>query len=157
MRLTDGRVMGIGARCGTIDARLTGWQPTACPRDEHAGGAFVALSDGGLLAAAGGTQDHPLASAEMWDPRTGRWSAIVPMNTARSQAWGASLPGDGVLVAGSSGAGVEVWSPAENRWSANTDLPAAVTRIVQPRNGPNVLELAIPDGNSRMWTWRAGP
>jgi putative intracellular protease/amidase len=109
------------------------WQaaaPMNVPR-EYCGG--VLLKDGKVLAVSG----HPLdgksiASAEVYDPESDRWTATGSLNQARNGGDGATLLLDGrVLLAGdhdnSTGAlsGAETYDPATGSWARTGSLQRA--------------------------------
>ena len=92
------------------------------------------LADGRVLVAGGNGKEGALASAEVFDPATRRWSATGGLTTARV-VHTATLLGDGrVLVAGglntASGselASAELYDPGENTWNATGSLAVART------------------------------
>ena len=90
------------------------------PRTRHAA---VRLLDGRVLVA-GGTSTDPataetLASAELWDPTTGRFSATGRMITARSDATATLLADGRVLIAGGDTPGSDAATVSE---PASTEL-----------------------------------
>ena len=93
---------------------------------------MVRLADGRVLVAGGSTSNDATSkrSADIFDPRTNRWSPASPMHRARSSASSVLLPGGGVLVVGGSGTiirhgdlfnvflrSAEVYHPAIDRWT----------------------------------------
>jgi large repetitive protein len=150
--LSDGRVLGIGAVCGTIGRALERWEPTACPAESHAGAA--ALEDGRVLVVGGEgkAQDIPSDSAELWDPKTGSWRRVHPMTVGRYNATVVALPGGGALVAGGETQGIEVWDAAQDRWRLNTELDGAPRSLVKTTDG--VLVDVRGAGDARLWLWR---
>jgi hypothetical protein len=154
VQLADGRVMGLGPRCGTIDERLRSWEPVSCPNSAHSGGAFLALPGGGV-AALGGTdasQAEPSAAAETWDPKTKQWTTLPPMNAGRYQAYAVAVRDGRIVVGGPPAFGIELWNPKTAEWSVNADLPAPVGRLLQGTSGDVIADTLNHDPN-RMWRW----
>jgi hypothetical protein len=145
IRLADGRVLiagGLGQTSLLASAELfdprrasagsAGGAPEMLPAGPMtaARGAPMAvlLADGRVLIAGGQGQDNgkvarapgegsaPLASAELFDPRTNTFSATGQMATARTGGTLLRLPGGKVLVAGGQGskalASAELFDPA---------------------------------------------
>jgi Galactose oxidase, central domain len=69
----------------------------------RAGHTATLLSGRQVLVAGGETASGQLASAELYDPATGSWSATGSMNTARGQHTATLLSDGHVLVAGGLG------------------------------------------------------
>jgi len=112
------------------------WTTTGSLAQRRAFFAMEVLPSGKVLAAAGqailGGDDTVTATAEIYDPDTGRWSSAASMATARTLPCSAVVPGGEVLVAGGSGlAGnldtAEVYDPATDTWAA-TAGPMSVRR-----------------------------
>jgi len=109
--LPDGRVLILGASPGSSAVELydptTGtFSPTGLPLTTRISYSATTLSDGRVLIIGGFTfsngfrQAEPLASAEVYDPKTGTFGPTGPMTTAREYS-SATLLSDGrVLVAG---------------------------------------------------------
>lgn len=96
-------------------------------RREYAGG--VRLKDGRVLAVSG----HPLkgksiASAELYDSQSGKWSDTGQLNQARNGGNAATLLPDGrVLLAGGHSnknviSGAELYDPVNGQWSGTGSL-----------------------------------
>src|SRR5262249_26036910 len=88
------------------------------------------LSNGKVLVAGGGFFDGPLASAELYDPASGTWTATGSLITGRTNQPATLLPTGEVLVAGGDdiqGALVsaELYDPASGTWSAPGSLATA--------------------------------
>jgi hypothetical protein len=83
-----------------------------------------------VLVAGGLNQSSATASAELYDPATGLWTAAASLNAAR-YGHTATLLGNGkVLVAGGTGGGspvpsAELYDPASGTWSAAGPLNTA--------------------------------
>lgn len=122
--LQDGRVLIVGgqndqvlASAEVYDPKTGKFSPTdsmIAPRENHTA---TLLADGRVLIAGGngaGSDDQaPVASAEVYDPKTGTFSPTGSMTAARKRA-GASLLGDGrVLIVGGEDAQMNALSAAE--------------------------------------------
>jgi N-acetylneuraminic acid mutarotase len=113
----------------------------AGPMVTHAGGGFTAtlLADGKVLVAGGNREGpagdgsgnftgEPLASAELFDPDSGAWTATGSMGEQRSSHTATLLPDGRVLVAGGDTAGwgavasVELYDPASGTWTATASM-----------------------------------
>ena len=79
---------------------------------ERAYPAAAALPDGRVLVAGGGSATEDLRSAELFDPRTGRFSPTGSMAAVRIAAGAAPLRGGKVLVAGGWTAGAVLRAPS---------------------------------------------
>ena len=89
------------------------------------------LPNGKVLVAGGDDGfNHPLASAELYDPASGTWTATGSLATARYSHTATLLPNGKVLVAGgfnSTGvfASAELYDPASGTWTATGSLATA--------------------------------
>ena len=138
--LRNGTVLVAGGATGQYGQNLasaeiynpaTGtWQPTGSMSTARLGQAMVLLPDGKVLVAGGVAQllgIFALASAEVYDPGTGTWSATGKLRAARSVPSMMLLPTGKVLVAGGeyccpdglpgSRASAELYDPATGAWS----------------------------------------
>ena len=151
--LADGSVLIAGGcdvdGCGRATAstfRLTafGAQPAAPLTSARDGHTATPLADGRVLVVGGYAAEStpPLATAEIFEPATGRWAPTTPLLLARGGHASARL-GDGrVLVVGgwtgdTATAGTEIFDPAAGGWAPGPDLPRVV-------DGHSAIEL--PDG-----------
>lgn len=111
--LPDGRILvagGIGAgeildSAELYNPALRAWTVTGSMGVARLGHSLTVLPGGGVLAAGGtSTSDaiRPIASAEVYDPGTGRWSPVASMNAARFEHT-ATLVDGRVLMAGGLG------------------------------------------------------
>ncbi len=141
--LPDGRVLVAGgqvadtglASAELYDPRTGSWTATESMIQGRAWHTATLLKDGTVLVTGGlstlssapGGADHELASAELYDPRTGSWSTAGSMTEARSGPSVALLPDGRVLVAGGWGssepfgpklASSELFDPATRTWTA---------------------------------------
>jgi hypothetical protein len=90
------------------------------------------LPSGKVLVAAGSYGGTFLASAELYDPASGTWSATGDLNIARYRHTATLLPNDKVLVAGGSGGtgsldSAELYDPASGIWTSTGSLNDAWT------------------------------
>jgi hypothetical protein len=88
------------------------------------------LPSGKVLVAAGlsGPGSLPDASAELYDPASGTWTATGSLNTARYIHTATLLPNGKVLVAGGQNgdlASAELYDPASGTWTATGSLNTA--------------------------------
>lgn len=165
-RLADGSVLIVGGR--TRDewptASVERWNP-ATGRSQLVARLATArsdqiadpLPDGRVLVAGGegGRPDedaaNPLASAELFDPHSGKWLGLPAMHTARMGASAVVLADGRVLVVGGVGtidvpATAEVFDPVRETWTRAGDLVMTdgwlrTTRLADGR----VLAVAIRD------------
>jgi hypothetical protein len=78
-----------------------------------------------LVAGGRGSGDVTLASAELYDPATGTWSATGSLNTARYDHTATLLPNGTVVVAGGEPeelVSAELYDPATGTWSVTGSL-----------------------------------
>jgi N-acetylneuraminic acid mutarotase len=83
------------------------------------------LTDGTVLAAAGGTITSPDNSAEIYDPSKGTWKATGSMNVARAVTAATLLPSGQVLISGGNntsagGRSAELYS--NGHWTLTTSM-----------------------------------
>jgi WD40 repeat protein len=144
--LLDGRVLIAGGNVSgqhpLASAEL--YDPTT--RTFTATGSLVAargfhtatlLADGRVLIA-GGTSDgwvgdHFLASAEIYDPKTGKFTATGPMTDKRGNHTATRLPDGRVLITGGTATGgtslasAEIYDPKTGKFTATGSMTAART------------------------------
>ena len=125
--LNDGRVLIVGGRGDTVTASAELYDPTTnqfvvtgsllTARYKHSAGLLL---DGRVLIA-GGSDDRDwqgkMNSAEIYDPRTGKFSATSPLNVSRFKLpeEAAQLASGQILIAGGSKE-VEVYDPASGKF-----------------------------------------
>ena len=150
--LGDGRVLvaggiaeeGLLSSAEVYDPASKTWSATSPMSTGRLGHSLTRLADGRVLAAggtapgsgeaAGGQTIRPEASAEIYDPTSGRWSPGGSMGSPRFEHT-ATLLGDGrVLMVGGLGpaggevgplASVELYDPAANAFLRSTDQAQA--------------------------------
>ena len=88
----------------------------------------VLIAGGSLIAAGSGSK--PTASAELYNPKTGRFSHTGSMNAARVNHTATLLPDGRVLIVGGDGpsgplASVELYDPLTGKFSATAPLTTA--------------------------------
>lgn len=102
------------------------------------------LPDGRVLAAGGGVGQIPVASTELFDPKTGRWSSTGSLITARRGAAAAVVLANGrvLLAGGVAGANLlasaELYDPSTGQWTATGSM-------TMPRLGDTLTLLANGD------------
>lgn len=114
-------VFGLaGAACGSsvpIPSLSPPFARTGSLTADRAGHTATLLQDGRVLIA-GGWGDHgALASAELYDPRAGRFSQTGSMRTARWHHTATLLPDGRVLIAGGGDASAERYDPRTGTFS----------------------------------------
>ena len=145
--LPDGRVLVAGGVTGCnngactpglasaelYDPRTGSWTLASSMHQARARPMATLLPDGRVLMA-GGAPDgannaygSPLTSAEIYDPRTGTWTATGSMHQPRSAGAATLLPGGLVLVAGGwNGYGdalsAELYYPSTGTWTTTGSL-----------------------------------
>ena len=143
--LPDGRVLAAGGyddfealgSAELYDPATGTWTATANLIEARGYHTATLLADGRVLVAGGRSNDsstgHALASAELYNPVTGSWSATGNMLAAHTFD-AATLLSDGrVLVTGAayrgyglaSGAGAELYDPSSGSWTATGTMVAA--------------------------------
>lgn len=188
IRLNNGRVLvsGGGNRCGTVFRSAALFDPTTstwirtgnmtAAREFHSS---IVLPDGRVLVAGGVGQNSlflSIASAEIYDPTTGQWTAVPNMATPRSTSCNgymepflATLPNGKVMAAAgyrtiapvgclnghtrSLSARAEVFDVASLTWSPAAALctPRAVTTLTPLLDG-RVLVAGGTDGTRDLDT-----
>lgn len=146
-RLPDGTVLVAG---GSTSARPNGldsaeiydpdrgsWLTAAPMSTARQGHTATSLADGRVLMVGGGGEvafeEGPAhgASAELYDPRTGRWTATGSMSMARFGHTATLLPDGSVLVVGGSvgdevtARSAEVYDPTTGAWTVTSSMLAA--------------------------------
>jgi len=150
LQLPDGKVLIVGGagQASELYNPLTGnWAVTGGLNVSRSNAVAQLLPNGEVLVAGGVSANgsHPmLASAEIWNPATGKWSLTGSMAAARSVPVEALLPNGKVLVAGGGNDGdghvlssAEVYDPTTGNW-------AAATSMLSRR--ANALEVTLADG-----------
>ena len=149
LRLSDGRVLvvggvgraasdaatyGVTASAEIFDPATGHWAAAgsmSTPRSSYAG---AVLMDGRVLVVGGlttlGNSLETTPSADLFDPKTGRWTATEPMRMARVFHSATVLADGRVLVAGGTSkmsnltflATTEIYDPVKGSWTPTGDL-----------------------------------
>ncbi|MBK8247146.1 MAG: Ig-like domain-containing protein [Gemmatimonadetes bacterium] len=147
IRLRDGKVLVAGGYSIELSARLASaelydpatdtWSATGSMSEPRNIAEAALLADGRVLVAGGsgaGTNLNALATAEIYDPATGRWSPAMNLSVARAGHAIMTLPNGKVLVVGGGSgtfsapilhASAEVFDPVAGVWSATGGVPLA--------------------------------
>src|SRR5204862_349242 len=94
--------------------------PLVTARQNHT----ATLLPNGKVLVAGGDDGSRLASAELYDPASGSWTATNPLAAVRYEHTATLLPNGKILVAGGFGNGgsvlasAELYDPASGSWTA---------------------------------------
>ena len=147
--LRDGRVLMAGGSdscpndvCDSLasaelyDPQAGTFSPTGSMSIDRAGHSATLLSDGRVLIVGGSdnctASSCPLASAEIYDPNTGKFSSAGSMKVARYGSAAALLADGRVLVAGGDGSGAtptlasaEIYDPKTDKFSATGSMATA--------------------------------
>jgi hypothetical protein len=160
-RLSDDRLLGAGGLYADLFDPASGlWTATGMMTEHEAmdccdliGRNYhlaVLLANGQVLAAGGQDYNSALSSAELFDPKTGRWSPTGNMVAAADDFFSAldgnwsrhaALTHDGlVLLAGSltERTAVQLYDPLTGTWAATAPLPSVF--------GSADDVLSLPDG-----------
>src|SRR5205823_10463226 len=90
--------------------------------------------DGHVWAIGGNDANGPaLATVDVYDPASDRWTAATPIETARYGLSVIVFSGDVYAIGGQDGSGalptVEVASPTDGRWRSGPAMPESLTRL----------------------------
>ena len=110
----------------SAQADASSWSYTGSlnePRYRHTA---TLLPDGTVLVAGGSNATGVLASAELYDPNTGKWNASARLNVPRAGHTATKLKDGKVLIVGGFGGsvlnGAELYDPDTRTWSATGSL-----------------------------------
>ncbi len=136
--LEDGSVLVVGGSGNFLEVELYDpnsgrWTPTGSTSTlQGVGHTATLLADGRVLVAGGnpGSEWDPHATAELYDPRSGRWTPTGTMAAARSGHTASRLADGQVLVVGTANVrdqpvGAELYDPSSGRWVATAN-PAEI-------------------------------
>jgi len=109
---------------GTGTFSLTGQVTRVPPPTYISGRTATLLTNGKVLLAGGENEDFAVASAELYDPSTGMFTAIGNMTRRRAHHTATLLQGGTVLIAGSQGTieSSELYDPATATFAATEDM-----------------------------------
>ncbi len=136
-----------------FDPATGAWTLTGNLTQSRTSGLAVALADGRVLFAGGGSRCGVVyATAEIYDPATGVWTATGAMNVARQSPAGVLLPDGRVLVAGGAGASpfpslasAEIYDPATGAWTLTGSMHDPRMWAFDDMSAANFMTL-LPDG-----------
>jgi N-acetylneuraminic acid mutarotase len=181
-RATPGSMMVYSSTLATAELYDPGsgsWTATGSMSGGRILHTATLLPDGKVLVAGGAdsigeTSVNALASAELYDPSTGFWSATGNMTQARARHTATLLPDGKVLVVGGSGSGsgtdslisAELYDPSSGTWTATANLIEARTlhtATLLPdgkvlvaggsgSHGPQLASAELYDPASGSWT-----
>ncbi len=139
--LPDGKVLAAGSYVNSSDPLASAelydpssgrWTATGNMNMGRGGHTATLLPDGRVLVVGGGAEDTRLegpprsATAELYDPGSGEWTATRTMTEARAGHSATLLPDGPVLVVGGSGdfLQAELYDPSSGRWIATGSTSA---------------------------------
>jgi hypothetical protein len=171
MLLPNGKVLVSAGTSEVYDPTSGTWSATGSMvwgRYRHTA---TLLPNGKVLVSGGFTDGYErsaIASAEVYDPASGTWSATGPMATARGRHTATLLPNGKVLVAGGSNGGIaiasaEIYDPALGTWSAiapmasSRELATATLLfngkvLISGGNGTNPSSAEVYDPAAGTWS-----
>ncbi|HEX6139139.1 MAG TPA: kelch repeat-containing protein, partial [Candidatus Limnocylindria bacterium] len=117
------------------------WTRSGSMLEARHGHTATLLPDGRVLVAGGYTTSWSvMASAELYDPITGRWSATGSLHVPAAEHVAVLLDGGGVLVVSTVPGqhDAEVWSPGTGTWEAVDEMAAP--------HGRGLTATALADG-----------
>lgn len=144
------------------------WTLTGTMTTKRWGAQAVLLQSGQVLVAGGGNDStccgKPyLASAELYNPSTGKWTATGSMTTGRIGFIMILLPDGQVLAAGGNAgnqylSSAELYNPAAGTWTATGSMTFAVepSAAVLLQNGQVFVPAIANLYNPATGTWTAG-
>jgi PKD repeat protein len=135
------------------DPATGAWTLTGNLTQARTSGLAVALADGRVLFAGGGSRCGVVyANADIYDPTTGVWTATGAMNVARQSPAGVLLPDGRVLVAGGAGASpfpslasAEIYDPSTGGWTLTGSMHDPRMWAFDDMSAANFMTL-LPDG-----------
>ena len=125
------------------------WTPTG-PTNGDVFSHVASLLQNGKLLIAGGRGPTVLASAQLYDPASGRWSFTGSMSTPRQTHTGTLLPDGHVLVTGGQSGVIlldsaEFYDPATGQWSLTGSM--STVRVAHAAVLLNTGEVLVARGN----------
>jgi hypothetical protein len=142
--LTDGRVLVVGgysgdwlAKAELYDPGSESWTATGSLTTARGGHTATLLTDGRVLVVGGSLGETgsytSSAAAELYDPRSGKWTATASMGTARPGHTATRLLDGRVLVTGGTSDSIniegltsaELYDPGSGTWTATGSMAEA--------------------------------
>jgi hypothetical protein len=129
-RASDGRQASPSSQPTSSPPRPAGWRHTGSLTIKREEFTATLLADGRVLVVGGNEHIGLLASAELYDPSSGRWSSTGSLMTAREYQTATRLADGRVLVAGGYSqphalASAELYDPSTGTWSATGSMATA--------------------------------
>lgn len=120
----------VGRYTVSYPSELGDWRASTTMAQARQWHTSTVLNDGRVLVTGGtGASGQALATAELYDPATGKWTAVPSMNTARFRGHRATLLSSGkVLVTGGMVSSTvatnaaEIFDPAALKWTAMANI-----------------------------------